>query len=840
MQVFKFGGTSVGSAEAIRAALAHVCHAAPRVTVVVSAMSGITDLLLAGVEAAGRGEASAMEAATEAFRTRHLGVANALLRDSATALAGEIDAASAGYHARCREVATRGELTVADRDAAVAPGERLLARIFAAALREASVPASAVDAAELIFAEHRLAALWPNFERCQAACEAVLFPLIASGKIAVVPGFIGSGPDGELLTLGRGGSDLTATLLGRALGAERVVLYKDVDGLMTADPRSVPDARVLSELHYREAAELAYYGAKVLHPRTLFPLMDRAIPLWVRNTFKPPGAPIGNSGTRIAADVAPSGYPVRALSAITGQALVALSGNGMLGVPGIAGRTFSALAAAGHSVSMISQASSESSICLVVPVAEASHAVRALRDAFAAELAAGLLSDLSTVPNVALLAVVGLGMRGQPGIAARTFGALGGEHLNVLAIAQGSSELNITVALHEADAPRALRALHREFQLDKLSPRSDRQGREASLTLLGFGQIGRALAQQIADQTGYLHDDRGLSLRCVAIADRTGVTVAEAGFTPAALRARRGQKAGAARASTRASVGDTMAQLAEKVWPLAWHQPVLVDLTAEETAPLLRTALGHGFHLVLANKKPLAIAQADFDDLFAQARERRLSIRYEATVGAGLPVLDTLAKLREAGDAVTSLLGCLSGTLGFLMTELEAGVAFSAAVARARELGYTEPDPREDLSGTDVGRKALILARTLGFKLDLADLQVRSLFPPELSTSDPDAFVRGLSALDAEYARRTATARDRRQVLRYVARLCAGHVTVGLEDVPIESPLGRLHGTDNQVALFTKRYAENPLVVTGPGAGADVTAAGVLNDILAIAKGGEL
>ncbi|MBI1851368.1 MAG: ACT domain-containing protein [Planctomycetes bacterium] len=567
----------------------------------------------------------------------------------------------------------------------------------------------------------------------------------------------------------------------------------------------------------------------------MIPLLDRAIPLRVRNTFD-----ATQPGTRIAADVKAGSYPVKALTAVPHQALISIEGGGMMGVPGIAGRTFGALAAAGHSVAMISQSSSEASICFVLPEAEAARAVQVLSDAFEFELRHRLIDVVRAERDMALVAVVGLGMRGTPGIASRTFGALARESINVVAIAQGSSELNITVAIHGKDVPRALTALHREYQLDRRSALATPRGREAALTLLGFGQIGRALARQLVSQSRWFRSDLGLELRCVAVADRSGVKVDEKGFAGRTLVALADRKERTGRLLSRRRTLDLDAiagEMRERLWPLPSNRPVLVDLTAEETLPLLLEALDRGSHVVLANKKPLAVPQRDFDALFEVARRRGLSVRYEATVGAGLPVLDTLAKLREAGDQVLSVSGCLSGTIGYILTEVEAGVAFSRAVREAHTLGYTEPDPRDDLSGMDVARKALILARTLGRRLDLDDVHVEALFPKRLSHADPERFMMNLEKLDAEFAGRVETAKRAKKVLRYVARIRGNAIRVGLEAVPETTPIGRLRGTDNQIVFQTQRYRVHPLVVTGPGAGVEVTAAGVLNDLVAIATG---
>ncbi|HEX9492679.1 MAG TPA: ACT domain-containing protein, partial [Thermoanaerobaculia bacterium] len=517
----------------------------------------------------------------------------------------------------------------------------------------------------------------------------------------------------------------------------------------------------------------------------MIPLVDRGIPLFVRNTFRPQ-----STGTRIAADVKPGAYPVKALAAIHRQALISIEGKGMIGVPGVAGRAFTALAQAGHSVSMISQASSESSICFVVPESEADHAVKALQTAFESERRMKLVDRIHAEKRIALIAVVGLGMRGRPGIAARTFSALSGKKVNVVAIAQGSSELNITIAVSEGDATPALLALHNEFQLDKIRPLADTSGRESKLTLLGFGQIGRALAAQLVAQDEPLRAKAGADLKVIAIADRSGIKIEESGFSAAALQKMADHKASGGRLFDRSSpltLKQVQAMMREELWLLPSHRPILVDLTSEETAPLLQEALERGFHIVLANKKPLAVPQIEYERLFQTATERGLSIRYEATAGAGLPVLDTLAKLQEAGDRVEKIVGCFSGTLGFLMTSLEDGRRFSEAVYEAWKRGYTEPDPRDDLSGTDVARKALILARSLGMRVELSDIALEPLFGPDVDDPDPATFVQKLEALDQGFAKRAAKARDEKSVLRFVATVERDGIRVGTAAVPESS-----------------------------------------------------
>lgn len=834
LRVFKFGGTSVGSVDAIRQATAIAAAAAPNILVVVSAAAGTTDLLLGATTDALGGRLEAAFDAAATFREQHLFLVENLLEDDAarTSLRDSVEKATRELRSMCESISILSELTTRTRDAVLARGERMMAAIFSSVLASRNVEATLVDATRVIFTERRVGATWPDFAQCEKEALEILVPAARKGAV-VVPGFIATGPAGEVVTLGRGGSDFSASILARSVNAESLTLYKEVSGLMTADPRSVGDARVLPQLHYREAAELAFYGAKVLHPRTMIPLIEKAIPLYLRNTFDPEA-----SGTRIAGDVTPGSYPVKALTAIHDQSLITIEGNGMIGVPGVAARVFSALSAAGHSVSMISQASSESSICFVVPSSESEDCVRALRETFELEMARGLVDDVRSTPRVALLAIVGLGMRGTPGIAARSFSALSRETINIVAIAQGSSELNITVAIDESEVPRALVALHREFQLSKIRPLASTRAREAEVSILGFGRIGRSLVEQMIGQEKYFSEELGVKVHCRSLADRSGVLLDEQGFSAPQLRELLDRKAAGYTLfddPTRLSTDDLKAALAKQLWILPASRPVLVDVTAEDTAPILLDALKQHSHVVLANKKPLAVPQAQYDEIFRTARENRLQFRFEATVGAGLPVLDTFAKLREAGDVVESVVGCLSGTLGYLMTQLEDGLAFSEAVRKAYALGYTEPDPRDDLSGMDVGRKALILARTLGMRLDLTDIVVEPLFTEDVGDPEPEKFLANLETLDFYFAGRTEEAKRQGRVIRYVARIDRGSVRVGLEAVSQATPMGRLRGTDNQIVIYSKRYATNPLVVIGPGAGAEVTAAGVLNDIIAIA-----
>jgi aspartokinase/homoserine dehydrogenase 1 len=870
IEVHKFGGASLSDAAAFRRAVQIVKgRPAPRV-VVVSAPAGVTDALLslAARAAAGGGDLGARQ--VEALRLRYTEILRgAVTRGSVKEVADDIEGSMDELSRLLSSLAVLKELTARTRDFIVSRGERLSARILAAALAAGGVRARYVEATEVIFTDGPFGGASPNLMRTDLAVRKTLRPLCAAGIVPVVPGFIGAAEidehhdeqdegrgdlRGEALpgappaarsqpvaerrargvtTLGRGGSDLTATLIGRALSAREVSLWKDVPGLLTADPRVVPDARVIPQLHLREAAELAYFGAKVLHPRALIPIAGRPIPVFVR-PFADPSA----AGTEISARRTLDRYPVKALSAVGGQALLTVAGNGMLGVPGIAARTFESLHRQGISVSLISQSSSEQSICFSVPAGVARRARDRLTYEFRDQIARGEVDGIDLRSGLATVAVVGIGMAGHLGIASRVFAALAEAGINIVAIAQGSSELNISFVVAAKDAPAAQRAVHAAFQLSKIGGGAAARAAFTDAVLLGFGQIGRALAGIMSKAGGKRRGgpaaDRS-SLRLVAAIDRRGFVFDPSGLSPrtvAALVA--AKKAGRSLADVPggqlATPGDALSFLAEH----ALSDPMLVDVTADESTPLIRQALGAGMDVVLANKRPLSGPRQESEALAALAARAGRRMLTEATVGAGLPIFDTYRKLAESGDRVIKIEGCLSGTLGFVLTEVEHGRSFSEALRRAMERGYTEPDPRDDLSGADVGRKALILGRLLGFAGEPGDVAVESLVPAAVRSLPRDEFLASLGTLDAEWSRRGAAAKAKGATLRYVASVTKDRISVGLKVVGRASPFFGLKGTDNQVAFTTARYRKNPLVITGPGAGPAVTAAGVLNDMLRV------
>lgn len=820
LEVWKFGGAALADSAGMRRAVELIHgHRGPLV-VVVSALAGVTDTLLEGARRARAGEGSAGAKSAATFLRRHRQVALDLLPEGPARrrLLLVVAGAARDYRDLLRAVASLGDLNPRASDAILARGERISATLLAEALAASGRRAAVADALEFLATDGRHGDASPDVARTRRLARRALRPLLLRRVTPVVPGFIGRAPDGSLTTLGRGGTDLTATLLARCLGVRRVVLWKDVPGILTADPRLVGEARLIPQLHHREAAEVAYYGAKVLHPRALIPIAGSRSVLEVRS-FREPERP----GTQVSARRTLARYPVKALATIAGQALVTVAGKGMLGVPGIAARTFGAVHAEGLSVSTIFQASSESSIGFTLAEDQVLRAVAALRRAFREELASGLIDAVTSRSGLAVVAVVGEGMAGTPGIAARVFSALAQAGVNVIAIAQGSSERNISFVVLAEDAGEATRRVHAAFQLSKIGGGAGPQPPQTDLVLLGFGRVGRALADQLASRNG------SADVRVVGLLDRSGYV-----FDPRGLSRRRllhladGKDGG----GLLAALGGRRAGAAEALSAIAAHavsRPVLVDVTAEETSDLLRAALALGFDLVLANKKPLAGSPDGHSRLLAAAAAAGRRIRFEATVGAGLPVIDTHRKLAQSGDRVLRIEGCLSGTLGFVLSSLSHGRPFSQAVREAVALGYAEPDPREDLSGRDAGRKGLILARLLGYRG--APPAAEDLVPRRLRASGLDEFFERLPGVDEEWRRRALRAAQRGRVLRYVVTATSRSVRARLEEVPRDSALGALTGTRNLISFTTLRYRAEPLVISGPGAGAEVTAAGILNDI---------
>ncbi len=814
--VHKFGGSSLADAACFRRVADIVAaQGGPRLALVLSACRGVTDALFNLVTAAEGGRPDNGRANLARLQARHAEIAAELLGPA------DLQAFLAALQADCDDlerllqaVALVRSAGRDIRDRVVGYGELWSSRLFAAYLR-ARAPGTAVrwlDARDVIAVEW--GPLGPGVQWAASRENAARRVAPEESGVLVIPGFVAADTRGLQTTLGRNGSDFSASIFGALLGAREIVIWTDVSGVLSADPGQVPDAKVIHSLSYNEAMELAYFGAKVIHPQTMAPAVEHDIPIRIRNTFAP-----ADAGTLIVAEPAP-GELVKGITSIRDVALVNLEGAGMIGVPGTAHRLFGALHEAGISVILISQGSSEHSICFAVPAGQATLAERAVRRAFSAELQGGQIQSVAVEAGCAIVAVVGDGMAHHHGVAGKLFQAFGQAGINIRAIAQGASQRNISAVIDDRDASKALRAVHAAFYL---SPHT------LSIGLIGPGTIGSVLLEQLASQSDRLRRDFNLDLRVRGIATSRRMLLADRSIDLADWRARLDRD------------GEPLDLERFTAHVAAEHLPhrVIIDCTADAgIAGRYAGWLGAGLHVVTPNKKANSAELAEYRRVQEARRAAGSQYFYEATVGAGLPIILTLRDLRETGDRIRQIEGILSGTLAYLFNVFDGKVPFSAVVKDAKARGLTEPDPRDDLSGMDVARKLVILGREMGLSLEIGDVSVESLVPEALRGCSLDEYLERLPEADAAMTALLDGARQAGQVLRYVARLTAeGRATVALERLPAGHPFANIALTDNVVRFVTDRYCDNALVVQGPGAGPAVTAAGVFSDLLRLASG---
>jgi bifunctional aspartokinase / homoserine dehydrogenase 1 len=808
--VHKFGGSSVADAGCFRR-VADIVEASPNPceAVVLSACRGVTDALLGLVALAEKPDGEFMPA-IEALRNRHIELAAALVsKETCARYYSQLERDCRDIAGILQTVRLIRSSTSSMRDVISGYGEIWSTRLFAPFLRERGrIKGSVlwVDAREVIIVEQ--GPLGPAVQ--WAPSEANMKRLVPPGFTGrlVVTGFIATSVKGNQTTLGRNGSDFSGSIFGALLCAAEIIIWTDVDGVLSADPRLVPDAQVIDQLSYNEAMELAYFGAKVIHPQTMEPAVARDIPIYIRNTFAPQ-----KRGTLICANPV-SALKVKGITTIDPIALINLEGAGMIGVPGTAHRLFGALRDAGISVILISQASSEHSICFAIPEAQSVRAEEAVRRAFDAELRDGQIQHVEVSLGMSILAVVGDGMAGAHGVAAKVFNSLGDAAVSVRAIAQGASERNISVVVDGKFGAKALRAVHAGFYL---SPNT------LSIGLIGPGTVGRALLAQIDTQIERLRA-LNLDLRVRGIASSRKMLLEEG-----AVDLNRWAERFAAAAEPL-----DLDKFANHIQADYIPHAVIIDCTASaEVGNNYAAWLKRGIHIVTPNKKANSGTLPYYRELRGAGRASGTHYLYEATVGAGLPIIQTLRDLRQTGDEITRIEGIFSGTLAYLFNVFDGRESFSSIVRTAKAKGYTEPDPRDDLSGMDVARKLIILAREMGLTLEMSDVRVEGLVPKALEKCSVEEFMARLPEFDAAMADMLAAARGKNEVLRYVGRVDAdGAATVALMHLDAKHAFANIALTDNVVRFATRRYCDNPLIVQGPGAGPEVTAGGVFSDLL--------
>jgi aspartokinase/homoserine dehydrogenase 1 len=808
--VHKFGGTSVADATCVRRVAGILGGFSDNLGVVVSAMKGVTDDLLGLVDKAARREA--VEASLKALRDRHERSATELLGASgAKPVLALFNKELDDIESILKALSLVRAASQRSRDLISGFGEVWSARQIAAFFKQEfgkSREVLFVDAREVLVIDKGEMGPVVAWDVSRPRLHAIVPPSFKG--VAVITGFVGSDRDGLATTLGRNGSDYSGSIFGALFDATEVHIWTDVDGVMSGDPRRVPEAKIIDEMSYSEAMELAYFGAKVIHPQTMAPAVGRGIPIWIRNTFN-----ASHPGTKISASTSHRDAAVKGISGIDNVALVNLEGAGMIGVPGTADRLFGALREAGVSVMMISQGSSEHSICFAVAENTADEVRKVVERAFGVELAQGQVQRVEVTKGCAIIAVVGDDMAGMPGSAGRFFGTLGNAGINVRAIAQGASERNISAVIDAKDSTRAIRAVHSSFYLS---------AKTVSIGVLGPGSVGGALLDQIASAAPGLRAKFNLDLRVRAIGGSKKMLLD-------------GRTIGLKSWRDAFANGTALdeAKLVDHVQTDYLPHSVLIDCTAsQQVADRYADWLKRGIHVITPNKRAHSGPIEYYQELKRLSRASRTQFLYEATVGAGLPVIQTLKDLVETGDEIRSISGIFSGTLAYLFNLFDGSRAFSEIVREAKARGYTEPDPRDDLSGMDVARKAVILAREAGLNLELSDIAVESLAPAALAHASVDEFLKRLADFDAPMVERVRQAKKNGQVLRYVAEIDvrAGTAAVRLQGFAPTHPFASISLTDNIVQFVTGRYCDNPLIVRGPGAGPAVTAAGIFADLL--------
>ncbi len=810
MKVLKFGGTSVGSVESILSLKAIVEKEAQKqpIIVVVSALGGITDKLIATSLLAQKGDETWKDE-FQAMVERHHKMIDTIITDprKREQLFNIVDSLFEQLRSIYFGVYLIHDLSKKTQDAIVSYGERLSSNIVATLVQGAKW----YDSREFIKTVRKNHKNTLDSELTNRLVRRTFSDL---QRISLVPGFISKDRDtDEITNLGRGGSDYTAAIIAAALDAEILEIWTDVDGFMTADPRVIKTAYTIKELSYIEAMELCNFGAKVVYPPTIYPVCVKNIPIRVKNTFNPDG-----EGSIIKQKVANNDKPIKGISSINGTTLITVAGLSMVGVIGVNRRIFTALADNGISVFMVSQASSENSTSIGVRDQDAAEAVEVLNGEFAKEIETGAMYPMHAENGLATIAVVGENMKNTPGIAGKLFGTLGRAGISMIACAQGAPQTNISFVVKSEHLRKALNAIHDSFFLSEY--------KVLNLFVCGVGTVGGQLLEQIHNQYEELKRTKRLKLNVVGIATSKKALFNSDGIDLANYR----QLLADAPESNEKKLRDAIIEM-------NCFNSVFVDCTAsKEVAEIYQPLLEHNISVIAANKIAASSSYEKYARLKETALARGVFFRYETNVGAGLPIIGTINDLRNSGDVILKIEAVLSGTLNFIFNEISADVTLSEAVRRAKEQGYSEPDPRIDLSGKDVIRKLVILAREAGYKVEKTDVEAHLFIPDEFFEGSIEEFWKNLPKLDADFEARRKQLDAEGKRWRFVATFDHGKLSVALKEVDRTHPFYNLQGSNNIVALTTERYREYPMLIQGYGAGASVTAAGVFANIMSIAN----
>ncbi len=810
MQVLKFGGTSVANAQNINKVISIVQEAVTKdsaIIIVLSAFGGTTDDLIGAADLASKGDLSYKEK-LKSIEERHLTAVKELIPlDQQSSVLSMVKKRCNEIEDICNGVYLLKELSLRTKDFIISYGELISSQVFAAKLKSIGITNTWKDARELITTNSEFGMANVDFASTNKNMRE-FFAEVKTG-IYIVPGFIGIEKNGNTTTLGRGGSDYTAAIFGAALQASVVEIWTDVSGMMTADPRLVANAKIIQQISYQEAMELSHFGAKVIYPPTIQPLMNNDIPVCIKNTFSP-----ADPGTWIRTDIHKNGNTIRGISSINNLALLSLEGSGMVGIPGFSKRLFEALSNEKINVILITQSSSEHSICVGIEEANADKAKQVIDDVFSFEIEIKKVEPLSVEKNLAIVALVGDNMKNHPGISGKMFGVLGRNGVNVRAIAQGSSERNISAVIATTDVKKAINVLHEEF--------FETTYKQVNLFISGTGNVGSKLLAQLKQQQKHLQDHLRLQVRVAALANSRKMLFNDDGVDLSDWNN--------LLQNAKPMNNDEFINIIQKK---NLRNSVFIDVTAsDEIAKTYPRFLQKSISVVACNKVACSSSYEYYKNLKDLAREFNALFLFETNVGAGLPVIGTLNDLLRSGDSVNRIEAVLSGTLNFVFNNYTGEKKFAEVVKQAQNEGYTEPDPRLDLSGVDVMRKIMILAREAGEKLEMEDISNVSFMPGSCMKGDVENFYSEMEKHEAHFSKLMSEAKDAGKKLKFVAKYENGKASVGLLHIDPQHDFYHLYGKDNAVLFYTDRYTEQPLVIKGAGAGAEVTASGVFADII--------